>query len=231
MRTIQEVLRTYNRKLIVDEYIFTYGPHLWDMPDDCNLFPREIKERIKKNIDKTIDHILNATPIPNEKDVLYAYHCVPGKDLNDVAFSLTDITEEWGEMGPKNYSFILAQTEEIAGYHVSDAYTTQYYLTELLTWFIHEASFFGWEREDVEKEAEILQQRMDDSEEEYESFSVEDIINNCLEDGEDWVPELRDEKEEEDEFAVTRKIWEFNKSCQRKEIKECLRLLKGGDKE
>ena len=228
MKTVYEVLKTYDRKKIVDEYLYTYGPFFWEIAIDDTHTPKEIRDKLEEKINHHIDYLLTFTPKPSTKDVLLAYHVIPDSNLDDVNYVLVDLEEKEGEFTPTSYAFEFSPTEEILGFLVSDAYTTQYYLTELLAYFLNESSFFGWMREGLEEERNTLDKAMEEIESGEATLIPAGVVMDNLKEDWDWVPENRNEAEQEREMEIMRIIWRYNKDCLKREIEETKKLMEEG---
>lgn len=225
MQTIQEVLRGCDRKAVIDAYIYTFGPSIWKIPNDCDLTAKEVKQNYADNINKLIDMLLETKPAEGEKFVLIAHHIIPDKFWDeDIAFDLISM-EDFEKDNPTIWGFFTAPTEEVVSYLVSDAYTTQYHLTDLICYYLYEVSFFGWEREDLEKEMDDLRKQTEEIENGTAKTQPIENLWEEIEDEFDWTPEKRDSEEEKKEREVEEKIWEFNHDTLLHEIKMTLAAM------
>lgn len=229
MKTVYEVLKTYDRQKIIDEYIYRYGPSLWQLANK-KATPKELIDTLRHSINLHIDYLLAFDPKPNKDEILLAHHVLPDNLslLDDVDYALIKLSDEIGELGPISYAFEFSPTEEIIGFHISDAYTTQYHLTELLAHFIHESSFFGWMREELEEERNTLDKAMEEIESGEATLIPAGVVMDNLKEDWDWVPENRNEAEQEREMEIMRIIWRYNKDCLKREIEETKKLMEEG---
>ena len=228
MKTLYEVLKTSDRKKIIDSYIYTYGPRMFEFVQDDKHTPKQIIEKLKEKINAHMDFLLSFSPKPDETSVLIAYHIFPDSlsTTDDYSFALIKTDEEPQEYGYTCYSFVFSPTEEILGFHIADTYTTQYYLTELLAYVIHETSFFGWKRESVNEELKELDRRMSELESgEAKTVPFDKVMEELCQET-DWVPEIRNKEEEEKEREVLKAIGAYNHFCLTREIMECQKLVK-----
>lgn len=227
MKTIQETLKNYDREKLYQSYIYTYGPKLWEISDEDGHSIKEYKEAIKNNINHFLDYFSSVIPKSVKKEeecYLIAYHKISSEITENVDFTMI-AREDFDKENPSRYSFILADSEEIAGYYVSDAYTTQYYLEDLLTWFIFEATFFGWERESVEEESNELKKRAEEVESGEAKTVPADEVFEELGMGTEWFPEERNPKEKEAEMEIYKKMWAYSSDCIRREIESLRQIL------
>ena len=225
MKTIQEHLKEYNRESLINAYCYRYPVSFNDLylPDDKTI--SEIRKKQKEAINKSIDFLCSVVPKADEEPCfLLAYHIINPEDIGeDIHFTLIPFSEMNKDI-LSGFSFILSPTEEIVGYYVSDAYTSQYHLEDLLVWFLHEATFFGWEREDVEEEVKELDRRHKELEEGKAKTIPADEVFKELGMGTEWFPEERNKEEENEEHELMHAIWEFNHKCMLREIEETKRL-------
>lgn len=225
LKTIQEYLKEYNRKTLVDAYCYKYPVSSNDLyvPDDRTI--AEIREKQKEVINRSIDYLCSIKPKEDDEPCfLLAHHILNPVDIGeDINFTLIPLSK-MNKESLSGYSFILSPTEEIMGYYVSDAYTTQYQLEDLLVWFLYEATFFGYEREGVEAEAAELERRDKELKEGKAKTVPADEVFKELGRETGWVPEERNKEEEKEEHELMLTIWKFNHRCLLREIKETKKL-------
>ena len=228
MKTIHEILKDYDRKAIIDTYLYDYGGCITGYPDQCKKTVKDIKEDIRRSVNRHIDLLLSVTPDPNPNRVLLAYHVFPDlfSGSDDIAFTLIHLEEEYGEFGPQGHAFELCDTEKIMGFYVSDAYTTRYYLTDLLAYVINETSCFGWEREDMEEKREILVKRAEEVESgKAKLIPYHEVIRKWEEEF-GWIPEKRNAEEKEMERQIQQRVMEYDLYCLKREVEECRKQIK-----
>ena len=220
MKTIQEHLKTYDRDTLINAYCFKHAPSVSDpfLPDKKI---SEITDKLKEALNRSIDYLCSVEPKRDDDPCfLLAYHTINTEDISEnVRFTMIPFSK----MNDKilaGFSFILSPTEEIMGYYVSDAYTTGYYLEDLLVWFLHEATFFGYERERVEEEAEELDRRHQEVIDGTAELIPAEEVYKDLGLGTEWVPEERNKEEKEEEYRIQKIVGEFNHSCMKREMEE-----------
>ena len=225
LKTIQEHLKEFDRESLVNAYCYKYAPSL-NNPYLEDRKVSEIRERLKEKINESIEYLCSVKT--TEKDgpcFLLAYHILNPMDLiENILFTMIPYSEMKKDI-LSGYSFILSSTEEIMGYYVSDAYTTQYHLEDLLIWFLYEATFFGYQRENVEEEAEELERRHQEIEDgTAELIPAEQVFKECGM-GTEWVPEERNKEEKEEEHKLMKVVFDFNHKCMIREMMETKKLF------
>lgn len=217
MKTIQQYLKECNKEEIANAYFYRYAPSVANIDlNDKKI--SDIRNRIKEKIKKTIDFLCNSKAKQGEEPCfLLAYHIINSEEIgDDIRFTMMPYSQSTTSV-LCGHSFILASTEEIMAYYVSDNYTTQYYLEDLLAWFLYEATFFGYEREDVEKERQTLDCRYNEVKNGTAKTVPAKEVFEELGMGTEWVPEERNTAEQEREYEIMKIIGTFNCDCLKRE--------------
>ena len=120
-----------------------------------------------------------------------------------------------------NYSFTLSNQEEIMGYLVANTKLTKDNIYSLLAYVLYEASWFGYENEDLEKEIQKLEEAEKEIEEgKYSSFTIEKLRKEL------GLPKKeKDEKQEELLHDIIDKIFVFSKYSFKKEARRVKKEL------
>ena len=112
------------------------------------------------------------------------------------------------------------------GHLVADTVLTKNNIYGLLTYILHEASWFGFSNEHLEEEREKLEKSMEDIEEgNCKTFSMEELEKEL-----GIIPEEKDEVAEELYRKVLRKISDFHLYGLRKEVRKIKEEIEKGEK-
>ena len=164
MLTVQECLKSVDRKEIIDQYMYHFPPD-YLMIENKELSLAEIRHRTEAYISDVIDKLIALDPvIPEDEDKMiffvgYSYmedqmvdenvFFVHLSELNDPAVADADV---------QSYSCLFVPYAEIAGASIADNKATKNNLSYLLAYILNEVTFFGTE-EKMEEEKEILHER------------------------------------------------------------------------
>lgn len=178
MKTIQEYLRECDREKIINRYLQIYSFSVYSEYDEDGLAVmswEEWEEQYRKRINDLIDTIISVEPKQgDDKWILITTHAVPEYlyTFHDIMRRQVDggITHrlvnesELLAMPPEqiaDYGFGASAYEEIAAFYVADNYLTQYFLDDLLTFFIFEAASYGFKKEHLNHPRTIRDQIID----------------------------------------------------------------------
>ena len=230
MKTVQQWLKEADKEQLSNEYFYTYPMKIEDIKEEnSELTVKQIKEIRRKKIEKYIDRLINLeveSSNNNDEYILFAYN-VFMEDFENVDYALISKKELLFEIGFEeegnctNYSFMLSNQEEIKGYLVADTKLTQDNIYGLLVYVLYEASWFGYENEDLEEEKQKLEEAAKEVEKgKYSSFTIEKLREEL------GLPEKeKDEKQEELLHDIIDKIFVFSKYSFKKEARRVKREL------
>ena len=187
MRTVQQYLKEADRTRLIDTYIIDHPPE-YENPDLKQLSVSEIDTMLRNSLGRLIDRMCNLPVSYSDDDIgiLFAHRCL-SDESNPSGFQyplvfLHEILSEGQDYHTYVYEF--TKQEEIAGFLVSDNELTQRNIYGLLSDVLYQASWFGVEQEDLQHEAEKLEQSLEEAE------------------GHDGIPFDEFKKEFEAEFGI-----------------------------
>ena len=155
MKNVQEWLRELDTERLVKEYLridpIRYDSH----PAYLDRTVREIRNARTDRIRRYIERLRTMTvkaPEDGQQGLLYA-HRVMKDGMDDQTFGLIYV-DELLEKGcdAQEYAYEFMEQAEIVGFLVADTPLTLRYIYQLMADVLNEASFFGFEQEDLETE-------------------------------------------------------------------------------
>lgn len=225
MQTVQEALRKADIKNLEGSFFFENSPDIWRFGKDDNRTIVEVRKSMSDSFRRFVEHLKNteiALPEDGRTMILYAHkqagecswHPKTAVDLVS-ADELLDI-EDLSDI--VHYAFEFIPWAEALGFLIADNEYTQDNLTEVLTHFLSELSFFGYEEYEMEEKREEVLTSAKEAREHPERLVK-------------WDPEkMREElglpREEEypleKEYLsqILRNINEYNKYCSVKELEK-----------
>lgn len=144
----------------------------------------EIRNAVKMNMNAFLDHLLSLKTKPSDHMVMYLNKASSfDRRFNheDKILCLIDINEIRKDIYSSSYAFELAKLETTLGYLVSDNKLTQNYITDLLTQYLNEISFFGTDPEKRQKTIDEIRADLDEAMKEIEegkTISAEELFND-----------------------------------------------------
>jgi hypothetical protein len=159
MKTIQEYLKEVDVDRLIKEYFKTYPIKYESSEDRMDLSVRQIREIMENRLVEYIHRLQSIEVIPsenNEESILFA-HKYLHDGIDDIAYLMLhkqELLEKGTEVSTYVYEY--CRQAEIMGYLVSDADFTQKNIYGLMVDVMFEASFFGYEEEDLENAREEL---------------------------------------------------------------------------
>lgn len=173
MKTIQSYLREADRESLLGSIVYGAFYNNTALLLECkDKTISEIRNAIKKRMNGLIEYLLSLEVIPSDHDVLYMVEATSyDKEYNHEHRSLTlvNLNEIRKDIYADSYAFEFSDWAETLGYLVADNKLTQDYMTELLTQYLRELSFFGIDpearKERVKEVYEDLEQSMKEIEE------------------------------------------------------------------
>ena len=192
MLTVQEILNKTNIEELVKQYIYKY-------PNEKD----SIEELVKliKNMQS-----IELTPDKEHICVLFAYRQY-STDFDDIGYGLTYLDEDKIE----TYAYEFSSLSEIAAFYVSDNELTQSNLLELLVDVLYEASFFGFEQEDLAQERQKLEDALEEVKSgNYKSYSMEEVFGEYKDTETDASKEMK--------TNINKMVFEYNQLMKKEEI-------------
>ena len=229
MKTIQDYLRECNRDEVIGAYLYNYAFDSSLLDKDCkDVVVGELIDSIKSNLNYFIDKLISIEPRHGDDEMVFFAAYQMALDKNEVNFMLVKKDEICQEGWSTPYSFILTPFEEAVSFYVADTYLTQYHINDLLSFFLFEISFFGYEQEDVDKIADELNESVKEVEEHIDDdsyFTSFADFKKKMEDDFGFEFEKEDPDQKAAELELNKKIIEYNEYCQRLEINKLKKLL------
>ena len=150
MKTVQTYLREADREGLLESIVYDelYNMDLLSEYQDKTV--SEIRDAIKKRMNGLIEYLLSLEVVPSDHDVLYMVEATSyDKEYNHEHRTLTrvNLNEIRKDIYANSYAFEFSDWAETLGYLVADNKLTQDYMTELLTQYLRETSFFGFDPE------------------------------------------------------------------------------------
>lgn len=206
MRTVQQVLKELDADRLIDTYLrdnpieYTQNDNLLDRT------VRDIRDTVRGNLHRYINRLREmqvTEPEEGQQGILYAHRALK-EGFSSQAFNLVHL-DELLDRGAEceNYAYEFTPQSEIMGFWIADSPMTQRYIYDLMADVLAEASFFGFEQEDLPAQKAKL---MD---------SLEEVRNGTAEclSWEEVKAELETgdftfDEESPDEEALRRAAWE-----------------------
>ena len=242
MRTIQEILKTCDRKRLLDTYDYTFPVKSSPMmsPEVMDMSIADLLERRHANLSRMIDRMISLEPELTEDGefIMFAHKIldVGPNDLDDLDVTFVNARRSHLLKDPppdfivsNGYEFL--EHKYLMSIKVAETYLTRYYLYDLLADFLHEASFFGCDQQYLEEEKKKLDDAIEDMEKHPESLKTldEDFWRGMFEEN-GWEYEERDPAEKEAYNIAFRKVAdasiEYNTLCNRLEAEKVRKLLR-----
>lgn len=226
MKTLQETLKTIDRTRLINE-MFEYN-HLplyeFEKKVDKKISIGDFIERFKKCYNNFIDRLISLQPQADDIGIFFVHEKYDTTfDNNEYCLVYRDEVLEHGEK-VQSYAFEFIKQEEIAGYLISDAKTTQDNLYELLAYILNEASFFGFENERLDEEKKKLEESIKEIEEgKAKLIDAKELFN-------EFDMDFEEEDDEEKDSAIkqcVQAIHNYNQIFFKREVNNIIEQLKG----
>lgn len=178
MKTIQECLRECDREKIINMYLKTYSFSVYMEYDEDGLSImswEEWEQQCRRRINDLIDKIISVEPKAGDDkwilitthatpEYLYTFHDIMRRQVNDgITHRLVNeselLTMPLEQIA--DYEFGASTFETIASFYVADTYLTQYFLDDLLVFFLFEAASYGFKKEHLDNPRPIHEQIID----------------------------------------------------------------------
>ena len=187
-----------------------------DFPHDSEYTVKEIRDIYTERLNNIIDLLLDANPKETKNNmIIFAYHAVPDVlfEEGDLLFAIID-EENLDKNYPSTFEDIVAPIEEVAGYYVSDAYTTQHYLADMICFVLNELLIISGEEKNIQKQLGIIDETYAT-----DAASVEEMYQKAIKES-GFVPEKRDREEENEENRIRNMIKDHNEKNMVREIQK-----------
>lgn len=207
MKTVQDYLNELDNEKIIDCFIEARPIDIKDVS------LKEANEKYRSAVQRLINHLKFADKQFDSEHtcVLFAHevYLTSWEDIDYSLLYLDDVNNERIE----TYSFSFSPFNEIAAFYVSDNSLTQEHIFELLAYVLAEASFYGFEQEDLEKAKDRLDQAMKDIENgNVESYKTIDEVMKSL-----GMTVEHDEEKEKLRREINQLVYRYNEYMKRKE--------------
>lgn len=160
MQTVQAAFRQADTEELIDAYLAEYPLRMDDFADEVTIGEAKAFTRIKLREYLERLRILPVKAATEGEHLFYAYHR-PKEGIDEPTFALVLLTElRQKGIRAADYAFEFIDQSEIMGYYIADNRLTKHYLTELLVYIMYEASFFGFEQEDLQENLVDLKTRV-----------------------------------------------------------------------
>ena len=221
MRTVQDILRELDTERLIDTYLYDHPIQYEEWKDRT---VSEIQNQYRKRLREFIDRLRTMQVKPPEDgriSLFYVHRCIKD-EFDDVSFHLIYL-DEFREKGYdcQSYAYEFDEQAKIVGYYVAETPLMAYYIYDLASEVMEEASFFGFEQQRLQAEREELDRRIKEIEDGTAELISEDKIKS------EWG-EPADE-EGEDEKELHEKVWEarlnYSEYSKRKELDAVRALL------
>ena len=182
MKTIQKVLSELDKDEVIDYYFSTYPVDIFkDLGHDWDAKTvAECKDYGRNKLRSLIERIVSAKANPSidKKSILFVYKCIGNGFYDGIVVSLLDArelldSEEFSHV--QSYAYEFEKLEDTVGYYVSDTPLTQNNILDVVTSYLYEVSFFGYEQEHLEEERQILEEAIKEIKEHPENLEEIDI--------------------------------------------------------
>jgi len=229
MKTVQEWLRELDTERLIEEYICR-DPVQYDR-DESN-FGRTVGEirdchiALVRDLIERLRTVLVKKPKKGYQGVLFVYRIIRDM-IEEPAFGFAHIDEllEKGDEAD-NYAYEFCEQAEIAGFLVADTPLTIQYIYELMADVMYEASFFGFEQEDLAGEWEAIRTAEKEIEDGTAELRPWDELKTEMEEEQGYPFD----EESEDELELHRKIigavMDYSTHSMKKELTAVLELIK-----
>lgn len=229
MKNVQTYLKELDREKLID-YFLERDPIPYHKPEWADWIVSDVTEHCRKEISDFIDRLCNLEIKPSEDGIcLFFVHYIMENMFEEPCFSLVHLNEFKAD--PDNaysYAYEFQDQAEIVGYLVAETPLTLEYIYELMADIMYEASFFGFEQEDLPEEKEKLLQAKEAMEEgDEDRFISLDEYKESI----GWKDKPADPEAEKLRNAAWDAALAYNNYSDKKERKLLLNRLGESDRE
>lgn len=225
MQTVLEALRKADIRNLEGSFFFEDGPDFWEFGKNDNRTIAEVRKSMSDNFRRFVEDLKNteiALPEDGRIMILYA-HKQAGEPswLPETAVDLVsadELLEKEDLSDIVHYAFDFTPWAEALAFLIADNKYTQDNLTEVLTLFLYELSFFGYEESEMEEKREEVLASAREAKEHPERLVKWDSEKMREELG---LPQEEEYPLEKDYLSqILQKINEYNKYCSVKELEK-----------
>ena len=222
MKTVQDYLRELDENRLIEAYLGLH-PIRFEELSNVELTVSEIIERYKTKLHEYIVRLRTLPIKKSESPCIFYVHRIIKDGMKDEDYCLIDFKElvEKSCDAP-DYVYCFTEQSEIMGWQVADTWLTQYHIYNLIADVMFEASFFGYEQEQLEEEKKRLDKAMEEIKEGKE-IPFEDFQKEVF--GEDYIFDDESEDEEILHESVTKAACEYSNHSRKKELDALLALI------
>ena len=225
MQTVQEALRKADIKNLEGSFFFENSPDIWRFGKDDNRTIAEVRKSMSYNFRRFVENLKNteiALPEDGRTMILYAHkqagepswHPETAVDL----VSADELLEKEDLSDIVHNAFEFTPRAEALGFLIADNKYTQDNLSEVLTYFLSELSFFGYEESEMEEKREEVLASAKEAKGHPERLVKWDPEKMREELG---LPQEEEYPLEKDYLSqILQKINEYNKYCSVKELEK-----------
>lgn len=217
MKTVQEYFKEANEKELIKTFFYEH-PIEYENIHLLGKTVKSVREKAEKRIRDYIER-LRTLPIEASKDgndwILFVHRTPTMADSESFSpYCLVSLDEVFSKKKSESYSYMFSRQEEILGWYIADNPYTQEHITGLLVDIMWEASFFGFEQEELESEKATLDEAIKEIKDgKGESRTIEELF------GDDWDRfREKDERTKELDDKITKAIADFYKYEFNKEL-------------
>lgn len=219
MRTIQEYLKEIDHEQLINAYLYVYPINFARISNE-KLKIKEVKHLVKEKLHEYIQRLqlLEVEASKDGKNYVLFVHKMYKDGYADEAYSLVCLQEllEKGDQA-ETYAYEFTKQAEIMGFLVSDADYTQKHIEGLLIDVLYEASFFGYEQQDLDKEIRSLEAAIENIKEGKEKFYMFDELQKEIN-----LKEEKDDMADQLMHQVINAVYEYDQYCKKNEIRVLL---------
>ncbi len=162
MKTVQETLKNIDEKSLIDNYLETYPVSLDDFEDEVTIGDarRYSQYRLHTYLSRLKE--MKITKSSNQGIFFIQRKMEDGLGIGtDFNLVFVDDLKKKG-LDANSYAYEFSPQTEIMGWWIADNQLTQRYLLDLLVDIMEEASFFGYEQENLKKELDTITTQIDE---------------------------------------------------------------------
>lgn len=230
MKTVQEYLRNADRKELLDSIVYDLICDPQMLLEHKDKTVAKIQTTCRNNMNAFIDHLVSLKAVPSDHMVLYICDTAlydRHSNCEDKVLYLIDLNEVRQDIKADSYGFDLTDWEETLGYLVADNKLTQDHITELLTQYLDEISFFGIDpglhNKKINEVHESLEQAMKEIEDGHTIPADEVFKELAIKHG--FPLEEKDDIQEQFNAEVVNAAIRYNSYCQWRERSRILKSL------
>ena len=223
MRTVQDCLKTVNIDELVNAYIERSPITTGHLQEEKEVYCADLLCAYQLRIKELVKHLCELDPKENKDGaILYAYDCVEG-DFKEPAFSLVHINDlKKIGLDAHGYAYEFCEQAEIIGFYVAETEMTNKYMVDLLVDVLYEATFFGFEQEELSEKKQELEEALKEVESgNFKSIPAEEVFKDFG---------IEREKEDDEEQALQEAFYKakmkYNDYLRKKELEKVIDLIK-----